>query len=83
MDTYELVPETHVPARNRGHRAKGIRSATIDRFIESDMEIASIEFATAKEANSAASCMMKYATLSNLPVKIQRRKGKIYLSKIH
>ena len=83
MNTYELIPETHVPERNHGHRAKSIRSATMDRFVESDMEIASVEFATVNEATLAAACMSKYATLADLPVKVQRRKCKIYLSKIH
>ena len=83
MDTYELVPETHVPERENSHRGKGIRSATVDRFIESDMEIASVEFATVNEATATAACMSKYATFNDLPVKIQRRKCKIYLSKIH
>lgn len=83
MNTYELVPETHVPERNRGHRAKGIRSVTVDRFVESDMEIASIEFATVNEATSTAACMSKYVEVAGLPVKVQRRKYKIYLSKVH
>lgn len=83
MDTYELVPETSVPDKDNGHRAKSIRSATVDRFLESDMEIASIEFATVSEATVAAASMAKYTTVSGLPVKVQRRKRKIYLSKIH
>lgn len=83
MDTYELIPETHVPEKESGGRAKSIRSATVDRFVESDMEIASVEFATVNEATIAAACMSKYVNIQNLPVKIQRRKCKIYLSKIH
>ena len=83
MDTYELVPETCVPEKDAGHRVKSIRSATIDRFIETDMEIASIEFATVNEATVAAASMAKYVSIANLPVKVQRRKRKIYLSKIH
>lgn len=82
MNTYELVPETHVPERENGHRAKSIRSATVDRFIESDMEIASVEFATVNEATIASASMSKYVNIQNLPVKIQRRKRKVYLSKI-
>lgn len=83
MNTYELVPETCIPEKDRGHRIKSIRSATIDHFIETDMEIASIEFATVNEATAAAASMAKYVTIADLPVKVQRRKRKIYLSKIH
>lgn len=83
MDTYELIPETHIPTKERGRGAKSIRSATVDRFVESDMEIASIEFATTREASSAASCMLKYMRSASLPVKVQRRKCKVYLSKVH
>lgn len=83
MDTYELTPETYIPDMERGRRKKSIRSATVDRFIESDMEIASIEMAMVSEAKIAAASMSKYVSVKNLPVKIQRRKRKIYLSKIH
>lgn len=83
MDTYELVPETSVPNRDQGGRKKSIRSATIDRFLESDMEIASIELATVSEATNSAASMAKYVAVADLPVKIQRRKRKVYLSKIH
>lgn len=83
METYELVPETSVPDKDNGHRAKSIRSATVDRFLESEIEIASIELATVNEATVAAASMAKYATIAGLPVKVQRRKRKIYLSKIY
>lgn len=83
MDTYELIPETCIPDMERGRRKKSIRSATVDRFIESNMEIASVEMATVSEATSVAATMIKYASINDLPIKIQRRKCKIYLSKIH
>lgn len=83
MNTYELVPETHVPKREMGGRQKSIRSATVDRFLESDMDVASIEFATVSEATNVAASMSKYITVAGLPVEIQRRRCKVYLSKIN
>lgn len=83
MNTYELVPETHVPKRERGGRQKSIRSATVDRFLESDMDVASIEFATVSEATNVVASMAKYIRIADLPVEIKRRRCKVYLSKIH
>lgn len=73
----ELVKVDSIPEKNTGKDGKYAK--LVREFLESDMEIARVDFASSKETKSAMTCLRYHVKHS--PIDAHMRGNSVYLEK--